>query len=215
MDAFSRIPTFWIVVSLLALTGARAWLSMAERGERRDATRFRSWGEILESFVVAVVIVFLVVRPFIAQAFYIPSRSMTPTLAVSDRIIVNKFSYRFREPARHDVVVFRAPTEASRGFGDGEEKDFIKRVIGTPGDVVEVHGGVTYVNGKPDHLARVEEIINYDLAPVTVPKGKLFVLGDNRNHSNDSHCWGLLDRSLVIGKAEVVFWPPGRAGGIR
>lgn len=214
MDIFSRIPTLWIVVTLLALTGARAWLSMGERGGAKDSHRFKAWGEILESFVVAVVVVFLVVRPFIAQAFYIPSRSMTPTLAVSDRIIVNKFSYRFREPARHEIVVFRAPKEASRGLEDGDEKDFIKRVIGVPGDVVEVHGGITYVNGKPDSLAKVESV-NYDLAPVTVPEGKLFVLGDNRNHSNDSHCWGVLDRSLVIGKAEVVFWPPTRAGGIR
>lgn len=215
MDALSRIPTFWIVISLLALTGVRAGLSVAERRRAAESDKFRSWGEILESFVVAVVIVFLVVRPFIAQAFYIPSRSMKPTLEVSDRIIVNKLAYRLREPARHEIVVFRAPGVASRQVGDGEEKDFVKRVIGVPGDVVEVHGGVTYVNGKADRLASVEDSINYDMQPVTVPQGKLFVLGDNRNHSNDSHCWGVLDRALVIGKAEWVFWPLGRAGGIR
>src|SRR5687767_6702282 len=215
MDFVSRIPTFWVVVSLLALTGVRAGLSLAEKRELKDPTRIRSWGEILESFVIAVVIVFLVVRPFIVQAFYIPSRSMAPTLNVSDRIIVNKLTYRFRDPDRHEIVVFRAPREASRGINEGEEKDFIKRVIGLPGDTIEVHGGATYVNGKPDELACVGDSVNYDLPPITVPEGKLFVLGDNRNQSNDSHCWGVLNRELVIGKAELVFWPPTRAGGIR
>src|SRR5688500_15551677 len=122
MDLVSRIPTFWVVISLLALTGVRAGLSVAERRRLGDSARARALGEILESFVIAVVIVFLVVRPFMVQAFYIPSRSMTPTLDVSDRIIVNKLSYRLRHPTRHDVVVFRAPREASRGMDDGDEK---------------------------------------------------------------------------------------------
>ena len=214
MDLVSRIPTFWVVISLMALTGVRAGLSVVERRDLTDPKRLRAWGEVLESFVVALVIVFLVIRPFVVQAFYIPSRSMTPTLTVSDRIIVNKLSYRFREPARHEIVVFRAPKEAARGFDDGDEKDFIKRVVGLPKDTVEIHGGVTFVNGEPDSLACIQEPISYDLPPVTVPDGKLFVLGDNRNHSNDSHCWGLLDRENVIGKAEFVFWPPGRVGEI-
>jgi signal peptidase I len=214
MDLVSRIPTFWVVISLLALTGVRAGLSIAERRENRDSDLARAWGEILESFVIAVVIVFLVVRPFVAQAFYIPSRSMAPTLNVSDRIIVNKFAYRLGEPVRHDVVVFRAPKEASRGINE-EEKDFVKRVIGLPGDVIEVHGGTTYINGKPDPLSCLPEPVHYDLPPTTVPEGKLFVLGDNRNHSNDSHAWGVLDRELIIGKAEFVFWPLARVGGIR
>ena len=215
MDLVSRIPTFWIVLSLLALTGVRAGISVIERRDRKDSTRFRAWGDLLESFVVAVVLVFLVVRPFVVQAFYIPSRSMTPTLNVSDRIVVNKLSYRFRDPARHEVVVFRAPREASYALQDLEEKDFIKRVVGLPGDTIEVHGGVTYINGEPDTRVKLQEPINYDLPPVTVPRGKLFVLGDNRNQSNDSHSWGLLDRRLVIGKAEMVFWPPARIGTIQ
>jgi signal peptidase I len=213
MDIVSRIPTFWVVISLLARTRVRAGLSVAERRKGKEGERVRGWGEVVESFVIAVVIVFLVVRPFVAQAFYIPSRSMTPTLNVSDRIIVNKLAYRFSEPARHDIVVFRAPKEASGALED--DKDFVKRVIGIPGDTVEVHGGSTYINGRLDELACITNSVNYDLAPVTVPEGKLFVLGDNRNHSNDSHCWGVLDRSMVIGRAEMVFWPLTRAGGIR
>jgi signal peptidase I len=214
MDLVSRIPTFWIVISLLALTGVRAGLSIAEKRGPGEVERTRAWGEILESFVIAVVIVFLVVRPFVAQAFYIPSRSLAPTLNVRDRIIVNKFAYRLREPARNEIIVFRAPREASREVVD-EEKDFVKRVVGVPGDVVEVHGGMTYVNGEPESLDRVPDPIHYDMPPVVVPEGKLFVLGDNRNHSNDSHAWGVLDRNLVIGKAEFVFWPPARVRGIR
>src|SRR2546428_9441597 len=139
MDLVSRMPTAWVVISLIALTGVRAGLSLAERRRSEPNVRFRNAGEFVESFVIAVVIVFLVIRPFLIQAFYIPSRSMTPTLGVNDRVLVNKLCYRFREPARNEIIVFRAPKEAAASEFDGEEKDFIKRVVGLPGDTVEVH----------------------------------------------------------------------------
>jgi len=205
----------WIVLLLGALTCARMGLSIAEKNADPPDSRLRTVGEVMESFIIAIVIVFLVIRPFMVQAFYIPSRSMTPTLRENDRILVNKVSYRLREPGRHEVVVFRAPPEACEGEPDGEEKDFIKRVIGLPGDTVEIYGGVIYVNGIPEKEPYILEPPYYDLPPRVIPEGKLFVLGDNRNHSNDSHRWGELDRSRVIGQAVMIFWPPSRAGFIR
>jgi len=161
--------------------------------------------------------VFLVIRPFVAQAFYIPSGSMQPTLREDDRIFVNKMSYRFGHPRRHDVVVFRAPDEALKGDqgSPGEDTDYVKRVIGLPNDVIEIHHGVTYVNGRAESEPFCAEKPFYDMPPFIVPEGRLFVMGDNRNHSNDSHRWGALEESRVIGKAAFIFWPPSRAGAIR
>ncbi len=213
MELFSRISSFWIVLLVIALTCVRAGLSLAERrgGERSPRTRFA--GEVLESFIIAVVMVFLVLRPFVLQAFYIPSESMQPTLTEDDRILVNKLSYRLGQPARHDVVVFRAPRVAT-GEDEEEEKDFVKRVVGLPGDTVEIHDGITYINGRIDDEPFTKERPFYDLPPFTVPPGKLFVMGDNRNHSNDSHHWGALDEDRLIGRAVFIFWPPSRAGVI-
>jgi signal peptidase I len=209
-----------IVTLLLALTGIRISLSSAEKGlpsasvERR-VRGIRALGETIEVVIIAICAVFLVIRPFCAQAFYIPSRSMTPTLQVNDRLIVNKLTYRFGLPKRNDVVVFRAPLKATGDPDEGDEKDFVKRVIGLPGDTIEVHGGATYVNGEPLKEVSISEAPDYELAPFVVPRGKIFVLGDNRNHSNDSHRWGALDRDHLIGKAVFIFWPPSRCGVIR
>ncbi|MCC6445075.1 MAG: signal peptidase I [Armatimonadetes bacterium] len=168
-----------------------------------------STGEVLESALIAIVLVFLIIRPYVVQAFYIPSGSMHPTLLERDRILVNKFVYRFREPKRGDVVVFKAPSQASP---DGREKDFIKRVVGLPGDTLEVRDGATYINGKPLREPYIEEPPYYVYPPYQIPQGMLFVMGDNRNDSNDSHSWGPLERSRILGKALVVFWPFSRAG---
>lgn len=205
----------WTVLFVLALTCVRMSLSIAEKQSDPPSLRLRTIGEVMESLIIAVVIVFLVIRPFVVQAFYIPSQSMIPTLRENDRILVNKMSYRLRSPGRHEVVVFRAPPEACEGEPDGEEKDFVKRVIGLPGDTVEIHRGTIYVNGKPEQEPYVLEPPYYDMPPRIIPEGKLFVLGDNRNHSNDSHRWGELDRDRVIGQAVYIFWPPSRAGAIR
>jgi signal peptidase I len=217
MDLYSHTSTIWLVIFLIGMTCIRASLSIADKrqDENRRDPRLRTAGEVLESFIIAVVLVFLVVRPFVAQAFYIPSESMTPTLTENDRILVNKLCYRVGAPKRHEVVVFRAPREAVEPDADGEEKDFVKRIVGLPGDGVEIHGGHVYINGTEDREPYGHESPQYDLAPFTVPDGKLFVMGDNRNHSNDSHRWGALDKERLIGRAMVIFWPPDRAGVIR
>lgn len=170
----------------------------------------KSAAEVVESALMAIALVFLLIRPFIVQAFFIPSGSMLPTLEVHDHILVDKFTYRFREPGYGEIIVFRAPTEAS---ADGEERDFIKRLVGLPGDVIRVNNGVVYRNGKRlQELYLMDPQIDYEMETIKVPEGKLFVMGDNRNNSNDSHKWGPLERSRVLGRAMVIFWPPGRVG---
>lgn len=215
MELFSHLSTTAIVFGLIALTGVRAGFSVAELRAPLPDRRLKTAGEVLESFIIAVVVVFLVVRPFMVQAFYIPSESMMPTLVENDRILVSKLSYRLGKPGRAEVVVFRAPKEALSEPGDGEEKDFVKRIVGLPGDVVEIHGGIAYINGKPIKEPYTREPIDYDLPPTVVPEGRFFVMGDNRNHSNDSHRWGTLEQDRVIGRAVMVFWPPSRAGIIK
>src|SRR5258708_27754795 len=215
MELFSHLSTTVIVFGLIALTGMRAGFSVAEKRVPLPDRRLKPAGEVLESFISAVVVVLLVVRHFMVQAFYIPSESMTPTLVENDRILVSKLSYRLGRPGRHDVVVFRAPKEAVGEQAEGEEKDFVKRIVGLPGDTVEIRGGVTYINGKAVKEPFTKEPIDYDLPPTVVPEGRYFVMADNRNHSNDSHRWGTLEQDRVIGRAVMVFWPPSRAGVIR
>jgi len=203
------------VCLVIALTCVRMSLSLVERRASPPRPLAKTTGETLEVAIIAIAIVFLVIRPFVTQAFYIPSLSMYPTLQANDRILVNRLTYHFSAPQRNDVVVFRAPPNAVPDDPGGEEKDFVKRVIGLPGETVEIHGGVTYINGKVLREPYADEPPTYDMPPFVVPEGSVFVMGDNRNHSNDSHRWGALDRSLLIGKAVLLFWPPSRAGLVR
>lgn len=310
------IPQVLIIVAILA-----ALRLLLPRLKNPSA---KSIAEICESLAIAMALVFLLIRPFLVQAFYIPSPSMNPTLLENDQILVNKFIYRVREPKLGDVVVFKAPPTATpdivsnaeaeaseRGLQGSEfsdfvnqrvkatEKDFIKRVIGVPGDIVRITGGyvlinnvqrnrnelrgllsqymqsggtdrirlmkdyilvgdrkvtkaeiaaavndpkakikifpgTVYINNKP----LVEPYINEDpdlpypildgdetkatrdtkdivdvkgKLSVKIPKGKLLVMGDNRNNSFDARFWGLLDRDRVLGKAMFIFWPITRA----
>jgi signal peptidase I len=207
----------WIVLFLACLTAVRFALSAAEHAEGSSAPPLRLAGELLEAAIIAFTAVFLVLRPFVAQAFYIPSDSMHPTLQRNDRILVNKLAYRFAPVQRDDVVVFRAPPAASRTESElpAREEEFVKRVVGLPGDTVEIHDGLLYVNGEPHELPNLRERAEYEFPPYVVPPGRLFVLGDNRNHSNDSHRWGSLETSRVIGRVAFIYWPPGRLGRVR
>ncbi len=187
--------------------------------------------EFVDSGLVAALLVFCLLRPFVIQAFYIPSGSMEPTLQQGDRILVNKFIYFFRDPAPGDIVVFNAPPAASP-----DDKDFIKRVVGTPGDELCVRDGALYRNGERVEEDYIAEPPNYPWPDpfygppipseylhngcIKVPEGSLVVMGDNRNDSNDSHRWysrsgalraePFLPRENVLGKAMVIFWPPQR-----
>ncbi|MCX8052577.1 MAG: signal peptidase I [Armatimonadetes bacterium] len=312
------IPT--VIITIVVLLILR-WLLL----KQKKYAIAKSIAEFAESLAVAMGLVFLVIRPFFVQAFFIPSASMEPTLMIHDHILVNKLVYRFREPKLGDVIVFKAPIEATpdvkeqviaeadeRGLEGAEreefikreckrrEKDFIKRVIGVPGDLVRVtpgyvivgqtqyghrylesvlHGfatpngpgkvklsngkvlvdgrlvsnseiaaavgepnarvkvvpGKVYINGKAinEPYTAEDPDMEYPLLSgprmtnpkwivtkngvhyVKIPKGKLLVMGDNRNDSNDARFWGLLDRKRVLGKAMFVFWPVTRIRWVR
>ncbi len=152
----------------------------------------------------------LVIQEAVAKPYEIPTGSMIPTIQKRDRVIANRIVYRFREPNRGDVIVFQ-PTTAARQSCPPVVPGvpFVKRVIGIPGDRVEVRGGETLVNGTPLDVKNAR-VPGYDFPAIRVPKGRLFVLGDNRNESCDSHLWqgdSFVHRGAIIGQAEVTYWP--------
>jgi signal peptidase I len=168
------------------------------------------WLEGLKTIGLSAVLAFGI-RTFVAEARYIPSGSMLPTLQINDRLIVDKLGYHFKNPQRGDVVVF-SPTDAleKQNFHDA----FIKRVIGLPGDKVEVKEGRVFINDKPLEEDYIADRPQYQYGPVTVPQDQYLVLGDNRNNSYDSHYWGFVPRNHIIGRAVVRFWPMNRLGEI-
>ena len=325
-ETLANLSVNIIVCFVIAATMLRIGLIKIKNGAARSSA------ELLESALIAIVLVFLVIRPFVVQAYFIPSPSMEPTLlgknGVGDRILVNKLVYRLTSPRHDDVVVFIPPPNAMDGSPDdpsGNPVNFIKRLIGLPGDILETHAGkvivnnqafshtrvrqaladagefgqagltesdiqadhhvkfvdgVVLVDNKPYPPARLAQILtndpgakitvvpgytlrngkkldepftaedpDYDLQlfdgkplkydqsqgwklngdtisereydidlatpPGHVPAGMFFMMGDNRNDSKDSTEWGALDRDRVVGKAEYIFWPLGRAGKIR
>lgn len=175
--------------------------------------------EYVEAIIIAVLLA-LFIRTFIVQAFKIPSGSMLPTLKVGDHLLVNKFSYGlkmpfvgtvlipWKEPERGDVVVFRFPKDRS--------VDYIKRVVGIPGDTVTIKNKRVFINGEAiaDPHAHYTSAMILDgkasprdnFGPVTVPKGSIFVMGDNRDNSYDGRFWGFVDQRDVLGKAFILYW---------
>ena len=161
--------------------------------------------EYAEALIVAVLLA-LVIRAFVVQAFKIPSGSMLPTLQIGDHILVNKFLYYFVPIRRGDIVVFKFPQD--------ETRDFIKRIIGLPGETLEIRGKQILINGAP--LKEPYAVYsdgpfarggNRDrLGPLVIPAGQLFMMGDNRDHSMDSRVWGFLDERKIKGKAFIVYF---------
>jgi len=176
----------------------------------RPAAPARAWRavwEVLHDLSVAVLFCFFLIT-FVAQAFRVQGTSMEPLLRDGERILVNKFVYRFQPIERGDVVVFWYPRDPSVSF--------IKRVVGLPGDVLEIRNGALYLNGR----AAGEEYLagsikdGESFPPVEVRKGYYFVLGDHRNSSNDSRSWGEVPERYIYGRAVFRFWPFGRLGPI-
>jgi signal peptidase I len=204
-----------------------------ERKPEPAETPPRSILSFLRELPVLIVLAFalaILLKTFVVQAFYIPSESMQPTLEPGDRVLVLKL---FDEPSRGDIVVFSDPKggagpdrgivggvvhwlSEALGFARPEDEDFIKRVIGLPGETVEIRNGRLFVNGQ-----RVQEPYltgptdTRDFPPTRVPEDALFVLGDNRLNSNDSRFGlGFVPVDKVIGRAFVIIWPPSRAGWV-
>ncbi|MEL7359468.1 MAG: signal peptidase I [Cyanobacteria bacterium J06560_6] len=176
----------------------------------------KSWRQsIVENakLVAIALTIAIFVRLFIAEPRFIPSPSMVPTLAVGDRLLVDKVSYHWHPPDRGDIVVFEPPPQL-QAYGYQVSQAFIKRVIGLPGQQVEVTGGKVYVDGTPLDENYILETPQYEMPPVEIPAGQLFVMGDNRNDSNDSHVWGFLPIDNVIGRAALRFWPPEKIGRV-
>jgi signal peptidase I len=161
--------------------------------------------------LISFVLVFGFVRPVVASPFYVGSESMVPTLKVWDRVLINKLAYDLEEPQRGDIVLFESP--------DGGEEPLIKRVVGLPGDRLELRNGELFINGE-----RVEESYlerrscargmpkTCSFGPKSVPQNHVFMMGDNRTNSLDSRFFGPVPEENLIGEALFRFWPPRRAG---
>ncbi|MFY0609383.1 MAG: signal peptidase I [Candidatus Atelocyanobacterium thalassa] len=161
--------------------------------------------ENMQILLIAIALAFFI-RTFIAEPRYIPSESMYPTLKVGDRLIVEKVSRYFYDLKAKDIVVFKPPVQLKlQGYKNNQA--FIKRVIAVGGETVKVKGGKVYINNILLEEKYILQKPYYDLQPVTVPKGYLFVMGDNRNNSNDSHVWGFLSEKNIIGRAIFRFFP--------
>lgn len=179
--------------------------------------------------LVAAVVVTLLVKAFLAQAFYIPSASMEPQLRERDRVLVSRTAYRLHDPRRGDIVVFPSPAVPAEderlglrlvhdvlesvGLRDPGDRELIKRVIGLPGETIEGRSGVVLVDGRrlvEPYLA--PDIATGDFGPVVVPAGHVFVMGDNRPNSHDSRFpdIGAIEVDTIVGRAIARVWPPGR-----
>jgi signal peptidase I len=187
-------------------------------------------GELPLLLGVAFVIAFLV-KTFVAQAFFIPSESMVHTLEVGDRVLVSRMSYKMHDPRRGDVVVFTSPFE-TEGSGDDRSlpsrvihtvlesvglrqpstEDFIKRVIGLPGETVEGKGGKIFINGRQLVEPYLADDPVGDFPAKEIPKGHIWVMGDNRNRSSDSRVFGPIKESKIVGRAILRIWPLNRLG---
>ncbi len=174
---------------------------------------WQKWGENIKILVLALGLAFLI-RTFVAEPRYIPSESMLPTLEIGDRLIVEKLSYYSHLPQRGDIIVFAPPPQLQE-LGYQKDQAFIKRVIGLPGETIEVKNGRVLIDRQLLTESYIAAPPDYLMSSIVVPPTQLFVMGDNRNNSNDSHVWGFLPTANIIGHACFRFWPLERLGGMR
>ncbi|OIP23058.1 signal peptidase I [bacterium CG2_30_54_10] len=164
---------------------------------------FKDW---LKDFFKALIF-FFILQTYVVQGFVIEGACMEPQLHTAEKIMVNKFVYHLWTPVVGEVIVFSFPLDP--------RKDFIKRVIGKSGDLLEIKNGFLYRNDRRVAESFVKEYVFGSYGPLRVPAGKVCVMGDNRNNSHDSRAWGFLDISQVKGRAEFKFWPPWSLGLIQ
>lgn len=199
-----------------------------ERGEREDAKR-SFWRELPILIIVALVVAVLI-KTFLVQAFYIPSESMYSTLTEGDRVMVNKLSYVFGSPSRGDVVVFDNPSREDEGESllgavfrhvgeslgvSSPDSALIKRVIAVEGETIEIREQQVFIDGVAIDEPYLDEGVKLrDFGPQEVPEGFVFVMGDNRGSSHDSRAFGPIPEGDIVGRAFVMVWPPSRWGGV-
>lgn len=177
--------------------------------QSQKARDFGRWAAEWAGILFAAVVFTFLMRTFVFQTFYIPSESMQNTLLVDDKVIVNKLAYKTGDVHRGDIIVFERPPREP----NPEIKDLIKRVIAVPGDRVEAVDGSVYLNGqKLDEPYLKDPQSTSGLVSQTIREGELLVLGDNRLDSTDGRVFGPIDKSLVVGKAVVRYWPLDRIG---
>lgn len=191
-----------IVVGILRLVFPHLPLKLSDNWKRELY-------ETMDAVVFAGVTALFLIT-YIAQVYYIPSESMVPTLKKVDCLLVSKLTYRLRDPKRGEVIIFRPPETAhARG------KEFVKRLIGLPGETIAIKNRQVYINNQLLEENYLNEPMIFDMEPVKIPEHCYFVMGDNRNNSDDSRYWGFLPRKNIDGKALFVFFPPWRIKGLK
>lgn len=170
----------------------------------KDKKEEKSLGSEVRDWVISIaiaVVLALLIRHFVVELYLVDGPSMRPTLQNQERLVVNKFIYKFEEPQRGDILIFQYPKDPSR--------DFIKRVIAVPGDTIEIKNNHVFVNGELKNEPYILSTTKGDYPLATVPEGHIFVMGDNRNNSEDSRFAdvGMVPYELIKGKAMLVFWP--------
>ena len=196
-----------LTLNLLKFTDTKGWIHMAHKQDiQADSEEKTSVGKELFQWVLviigAVILAFLI-DTFVIVNAQIPSGSMENTIMTGDRVFGNRLAYKFSDPKRFDIIIFKYP--------DDESQLFIKRIIGLPGETVEIHDGNIYINGSDTPLEDVDikEPMEGSFGPYTVPEGCYFVMGDNRNNSRDSRYWEntFVSEDEILGKAVLRYWP--------
>ena len=196
-----------LTLNLLKFTDTKGWILMAHKQDiQADTEEKTSVGKELFQWVLvilgAVILAFLI-DTFVIVNAQIPSGSMENTIMTGDRVFGNRLAYKFSDPKRFDIIIFKYP--------DDESQLFIKRIIGLPGETVEIHDGNIYINGSDSPLEDVDikEPMEGSFGPYTVPEGCYFVMGDNRNNSRDSRYWEntFVSEDEILGKAVFRYWP--------
>ncbi len=191
-----------LIYLLFLLTIARLVIFLRPRTlARLTAQKLK---EVIDSVVWAGVVALFLIH-FVVRSFYIPSGSMLPTLQINDFILVNELIYDISKPVRGDIVVFRSPEEEN-----AEETDLIKRDVAVEHDTVELRDGRLYLNEQPIQEKYLLEPMEGEFGPERIKKGHIFVMGDNRNDSRDSRYIGQIPLKKLVGRAEIVFFPPQR-----
>ncbi|NLI91919.1 MAG: signal peptidase I [Peptococcaceae bacterium] len=159
--------------------------------------------------IIAVAFVLsIVIRNYVVDTRIVPTGSMLPTIQLQDRLIVDRLFYKYDTIKRGDIIVFEAPESAQ------EDKDLVKRVIGLPGEKVEVKNGKVYIGDKALNEPYIMATPDYNYGPVTVPADSYFMLGDNRRASKDSHIWGFLPANKILGRVWIRYWPLDKFGSL-